>query len=75
MDDLDYSFEFGFLGFLDVKKRYRILVPYVISTNCGRNLAGCFRNSSVLMVFSVQINSSVSFLLLDKSNMVNDVLE
>ncbi len=39
----------------------------------GRNLAGNFRNISVLIVCSVQINSAVDFLFLGKSNLVNDV--
>ncbi len=40
----------------------RILVHhYVICTNCGRDLAGIFRNISLLIVCSVQINSSTSF--------------
>jgi hypothetical protein len=34
-----------------------------------------FYNMSLLIVRSVQINSSIAFYLLDKSNMVNDVSE
>ena len=53
----------------------RLLVLYVISTNFGRNMAGNFRNISLLIVCYVQINSSIAFFLLDKSSMVNDVPE
>ncbi len=51
----------------------RILFPYVISTNFGNNLVGNIRNISLPIVSSVEINSSIAFLLLDKWNMVNDV--
>jgi hypothetical protein len=36
-------------------------------------VAGNFRNISLLIVCSVQINSSFAFFLLDKSNLVNYV--
>jgi hypothetical protein len=49
----------------------------VIFTNFRRNLAGNVWNIYIyiylLIVCSVQMNSSIAFFLLDKSNMVNDV--
>jgi hypothetical protein len=46
---------------------------YVIFTNFGRNMAGNFRNTSLLIVCSVETNSSIAFLLLHKSSIVNEV--
>jgi hypothetical protein len=48
---------------------------FIIYKNFGRHLAGNFRNIYLLILCCVQINYSIAFFFLRKSNMVNDVPE